>query len=60
MNAATRTDAGVEDVRPVVRTSGPGNLGAWIFGGLLLAGGLALFLTLNTRRQEMIAPATNI
>lgn len=56
MNAATQSDA--EDVRPVVRTAGPGNLGVWIFGALLLAGGLALFLTLDARRQDMVAPAT--
>ena len=58
MSAATPTDSGAEDVRPVVRTTGPGNLGPWIFGALLLAGGLALFLTLNAHREEMIAPAT--
>ena len=60
MSATTRADAGAEDVRPVVRTGGPGNLGVWIFGGLLLAGGLALFVTLNSRRQEMMAPATGV
>lgn len=58
MTAATRTEP--EDVRPVVRTGGAGNLGVWIFGGLLLAGGLALFVTLNTRREEMLAPATSV
>lgn len=56
MSAAPQS--GIEDVRPVVRTAGPGNLGVWIFAGLLLAGGLALFLTLDARRQEMLAPAT--
>ncbi len=58
MNAATQSDPGAEDVRPIVRTAGPGNLGVWIFGALLLAGGLALFLTLNARREAMVAPAT--
>jgi len=56
--AATTPDAGPGDIRPVVRTAGSGNLGVWIFGALLLAGGLALFLSLNAHRQEMIAPAT--
>jgi len=60
MSATTHPGAGPEDVRPVVRTGGAGNLGVWIFGGLLLAGGLALFLTLNARREEMIAPATSV
>ena len=58
MNPATHSGAGADDVRPIVRTGGAGNLGAWIFGALLLAGGLALFLTLDARREEMIAPAT--
>src|SRR5688572_17729647 len=58
MNAATQSGTVTEDVRPVVRTTGPSNLGVWIFGALLLAGGLSLFLTLNARRQDMIAPAT--
>jgi type IV secretion system protein VirB10 len=56
MNAAPQSE--IDDVRPVVRTVGPGNLGVWIFGALLLAGGLALFLSLNARRQEMSMPAT--
>src|SRR6478735_12702726 len=58
MSAATYSDAAAEGVRPIVRTGGAGNLGAWIFGALLLAGGLALFLTLDARREELIAPAT--
>ncbi|MBT2134658.1 TrbI/VirB10 family protein [Croceibacterium sp. LX-88] len=43
------------DIRPVVRTATPGNLGLWLFGGGLLFGGLLLFNALNSRRQEMIA-----
>jgi type IV secretion system protein VirB10 len=59
MNAAPAApDASVEDIRPVVRTAGPGNLAVWIFGALLLAAGLALFLTLDARRQALTAPAT--
>ena len=58
MSAATHSDAAPEGVRPIVRTGGAGNLGAWIFGALLLAAGLALFLTLDARREQMIAPAT--
>lgn len=58
MSATMQPDAGAADIRPIVRTSGPGNLGPWIFGALLLAGGLGLFLTLNARREQMLAPAT--
>jgi type IV secretion system protein VirB10 len=59
MSEAAAYEAGdPQDVRPIVRTASPGRLGAWIFGALLLAGGLALFLTLNARRQELAAPAT--
>jgi type IV secretion system protein VirB10 len=60
MSATTYPDPGAGDVRPVVRTGGQGNLGLWIFGALLLVGGLALFLTLNARRQEMLVPATGV
>jgi len=43
------------DVRPVVRTADAGNLGLWIFGAIVLIGGLALFLALNARRQDLAA-----
>ncbi len=58
MNATTASPESEADIRPIVRTATAGNLGLWIFGGLLLAGGLALFLALDARRQDMIAPAT--
>lgn len=56
--ATAHPDAGTHDVRPVVRTAGSGKLGVWIAGALVLAAGLALFLTLNARRLELAAPAT--
>lgn len=56
--SAAHTETSAHDVRPVVRTSGSGNLGLYIFAGLLLAGGLALFLALDARRQQLAAPAT--
>jgi len=58
MNAKAYPDEGGEDLRPMVRTAASGNLGMWIFGALLLVGGLALFLALDTRRQAGMAPTT--
>ncbi|MBT2134488.1 conjugal transfer protein TrbI [Croceibacterium sp. LX-88] len=43
------------DIRPVVRTANPGNLGLWLFGAGLLVGGALLFNALNNRRQDMVA-----
>jgi type IV secretion system protein VirB10 len=47
-----------DDVRPVVRTATPSKLGPWIFGAIILIGGLALFLALNSRRQDLAASST--
>ncbi len=47
-----------QDVRPVVRIASAGNRSMWIFGGVLLLGGLLLFNALNARRAELNAPAT--
>ena len=49
--------SGGEDVRPVVRRAGSGDRQLWLFGAILLLGGLLLFQALNSRR-EAIAPAT--
>ncbi|WEK46394.1 MAG: TrbI/VirB10 family protein [Candidatus Andeanibacterium colombiense] len=46
------------DLRPVVRTSGAGNAGLWIFLGALLIGGLFLFQALSARRLEFAEPET--
>lgn len=43
------------DIRPVVRTGGPGNPGVWLFGGALLIGGVLLFTALDARREAMVA-----
>jgi type IV secretion system protein VirB10 len=45
-----------DQVRPIVRTAGSGNLGLWLFGVVLVLGGLLLFNVLNARRQEIGAP----
>jgi len=56
--SVTLPNGAPEDVRPVVRTAETGNLGLWIFGAILLVGGLALFLALNARRQDLAATST--
>lgn len=47
-----------EDIRPVVRTSTPGNFGLWAFGAILLLGGLLLFQALSSRRENLTVPVT--
>lgn len=49
-----------QDVRPVVRTAAASNRSVWIFGGVLVVGGLLLFNALSVRREELSAPATRI
>jgi type IV secretion system protein VirB10 len=46
------------DVRPIVRTAVPSNLGLIVFVVVLLLGGLLLFQGLNARRHEALAPET--
>jgi type IV secretion system protein VirB10 len=48
------------DVRPVVRTASAGNRSLWLFGGILLISALLLFETLNARREQLSAPATQV
>lgn len=45
------------DIRPVVRTAGPGNAGVWLFGGILLLGGALLFNALEARRESKVHSA---
>ena len=47
-----------DPVRPVVRTAGSGNLGLWLFGVVLVIGGLLLFQLMSTRRQGEDEPFT--
>ena len=49
--AAAATEPQYDAIRPVVRTSGAGNMGLWIFLALLLLGGVLLFNTLSSARQ---------
>jgi type IV secretion system protein VirB10 len=46
------------DVRPIVRTADSGNVSLWIFGAIILIGGLSLFLALSSRRQDLADSAT--
>jgi type IV secretion system protein VirB10 len=48
------------DVRPIVRMSPAGNRSLWIFGGILVIAALLLFGALNTRREMLAAPATQL
>lgn len=50
-SASQASDA--EDIRPVVRTGASGNLGLWIFGVVLLFGGIMLFQALSSRRAAL-------
>lgn len=56
--AAISPNAGLDDVRPVVRTAAASNLGVWIFGAIVVIGGLSLFLALNSRRQDLADGST--
>lgn len=49
-----------QDVRPVVRLADSGSRGVWIFAAVLAVGAVALFVTLDSRRRELNAPATAI
>ena len=50
---ASATPEGAQDVRPVVRTGSPGNIGLWMFGAVLLVGGFLLFDALGDRRAQI-------
>lgn len=60
MAETAASDSYDHDIRPVVATSGAGNLGLYIFMGLLLIGGVWLFALMNAARQNEGAPATTI
>lgn len=46
------------DIRPVVRTSNPSNLGMWLGGAAILIGGFFLFQALSANRESALMPAT--
>ena len=48
------------DPRPVVRTASQGNLGLWIFLGLLLLGGAWVVSLMSTVREAAQAPVTTV
>lgn len=48
---------GGSDVRPVIPTGSGGNMGLWIFLGVLAAGGGTLFSALNASREASQAPS---
>ncbi len=48
------------DPRPVVRTAAPGNLGLWVFIGLLLLGGAWIVSLMSAAREQASAPRTTI
>ena len=52
--------AGDSDPRPVVRTAAPGNLGLWVFLGLLLLGGAWIVSLMSTARQQSLEPRTTM
>jgi type IV secretion system protein VirB10 len=60
MSSQTSAAAAEEDIRPVVRTSAASNRSVWIFGGLVLIAAVLLFNALNSRREALTAPATEI
>jgi type IV secretion system protein VirB10 len=43
------------DIRPLVRTAAPGNLGLWLFGVALLLGGYLVFCALSDSREAQLA-----
>ena len=45
------------DVRPVVARGAGSNTSLWIFGAILLAGGVTVFMALNERRNALTAPS---
>lgn len=58
MSETANNPSAAGDIRPVVRTADTGNRSLWIFGAVLLVGGLGLFQILNTRREELAVPQT--
>lgn len=50
----------LQDVRPIVSTGGGGNWGPWLFGGLLLIGGVMLFSALSASEDAAEAPSVLI
>lgn len=51
-DGAFADDAGLDRVRPVVRTWRSGNLSLWVFAAVLLVGGVILIRTLSAARQD--------
>ena len=56
--AETPLPSAASDPRPVVRTAAPGNLGLYVFMGLLLLGGLWIVSLMSAAREEAQAPRT--
>ena len=60
MNGKTPAASLDDDIRPVVRTAAASNRSVWVFGGLALLAAALLFNALNSRREALTAPATEI
>lgn len=50
---------GSADIRPVVRTGSSSNAAIWVFGAVLVLGGLLLVQALSSRRANLAAPPTS-
>ena len=60
MSSAPPASAPERDIRPVIATGYNGSRSVWLFGGGLLIAAIALFVALDSRREQLVAPATAI
>ena len=60
MSSTPPASAPDRDIRPVVATGYSGSRSVWLFGGGLALAAIALFVALDSRREQLVAPATAI
>ncbi len=57
MNESVASAGGVQDVRPVIATSNPGNWGAIVFAGVLAVGGFMIYSALSASEDAAEVPS---